>query len=200
MTSPPAATRLARQPARHYWAPDVEDVLWHGDVVFVATGQAVELFRWDGAVGPEFLGLIPEGPGASVGLGDLMTLQVHRENLFVFGGWKAELRLWPLPCPAGPTAVDPGGSLPPGGPAPVLTASPNPFNPRTTFQLTGTPGEELAIQLFDARGRRVRTLVGHGALVWDGCDGRGRPVAAGVYLARARTAVGYAACRVALVR
>lgn len=69
---------------------------------------------------------------------------------------------------------------------------PNPFNPTTTirFQLPATGPVELAV--FDVRGARVAGLVagaraaGEHAVVWDGIDDLGRPVASGVYLYRLR--------------
>ena len=71
---------------------------------------------------------------------------------------------------------------------------PNPFNPRTTIEygVEGRSGADASVRLvvFDARGRRVRTLVDervgagvHRAL-WDGEDDTGSPVASGSYLAR----------------
>ncbi|HIC68977.1 MAG TPA: T9SS C-terminal target domain-containing protein, partial [Candidatus Latescibacteria bacterium] len=60
------------------------------------------------------------------------------------------------------------------------------------FQLTATGSVELAV--FDVRGARVAGLVaderdaGEHAVVWDGIDDRGQPVASGVYLYRLRAA------------
>ena len=69
-----------------------------------------------------------------------------------------------------------------------VTASPNPFNPRTTlFYSLPVPGRaELVV--YDLAGRRVKTLVsghveaGQHAAEWDGRDEQGRRVASGVYL------------------
>lgn len=69
---------------------------------------------------------------------------------------------------------------------------PNPFNPSTEIAFT-TPREgvtELAI--FDARGRRVRTLIsgrvegGEHTQTWNGKDDSGKFVGSGVYYARLR--------------
>ena len=67
---------------------------------------------------------------------------------------------------------------------------PNPFNPSVTLQyLLERPGA-VALRLYDARGRRVVTLVdearpaGLHQLQWDGRDGDGDGVASGVYLVR----------------
>lgn len=76
-------------------------------------------------------------------------------------------------------------------PAPFFASNyPNPFNPATaiTFGLPEPAYVELVV--YDASGRRVRTLLGrtmnagrHEAF-WDGCDGQGSPVASGVYFYR----------------
>jgi len=66
-------------------------------------------------------------------------------------------------------------------------ASPNPFNPRTTlaFELAGK--QQVTLQIHDAAGRLVRTLLhesraaGKHAVPWDGKDEAGRSLASGVY-------------------
>jgi hypothetical protein len=72
----------------------------------------------------------------------------------------------------------------------LVSAAPNPFNPRTTITFALAQDGPCELALFDLQGRRVRTLVsGHRAAgtlteVWDGEDDRGRRAASGVYLAR----------------
>jgi len=68
---------------------------------------------------------------------------------------------------------------------------PNPFNPTTTIRFdVADGGGHVALQVFDVRGRLVRTLVderldgGDKSAVWDGRDGHGDPVATGIYLYR----------------
>ena len=82
------------------------------------------------------------------------------------------------------------GDTPAAGTA--LEVRPNPFNPRTTFSLQLPPAGAVSLQVFDATGRRVRTLldgsvVADGVLSveWDGRDDAGRALPSGVYLARA---------------
>jgi len=67
---------------------------------------------------------------------------------------------------------------------------PNPFNPRTTIEFALPARAPVLLQIFDMRGRLVRTLrhgdmpAGRHAVIWDGVDGRGRPVASGVLVYR----------------
>ncbi len=99
------------------------------------------------------------------------------------------------------------GAAPPAPPR--LSAHPNPFNPRTTIRWAAAAAGVSKLEVFDARGRRVRTLsdvdVDAGAVqgeaVWDGKDDAGRPGAAGVYLVRLQDRSGATAnARVTLVR
>lgn len=75
-------------------------------------------------------------------------------------------------------------------------ACPNPFNPATviSFALDGQGTTPAKVELFDVRGRRVRTLwdgplaAGERWLAWDGRDERGAALPSGLYLARVRAA------------
>jgi len=89
-----------------------------------------------------------------------------------------------------------------------LAAFPNPFNPRTTIELSiGGASSPAKVELYDLAGRRVRTLFAgelagglrHG-LSWDGLDGRGRPLPSGVYLCRATVAGAVSTLKLSLVR
>jgi len=88
----------------------------------------------------------------------------------------------------------------------LAPAAPNPFTPRTTLSFELYESTRVALQVFDASGRLVRTLVDgrRGAGLhqesWDGRDGTGQRVASGVYFTR-MTADGTIATRpVVLVR
>ena len=70
---------------------------------------------------------------------------------------------------------------------------PNPFNPRTVITFTvPRGGATVRLEIFDTRGRHVRTLVdgrraeGRNIIEWDGTDARGFGVGAGTYLYRLR--------------
>lgn len=75
----------------------------------------------------------------------------------------------------------------------TLSARPNPFNPRLEVAYTLDRAGSVRLDVFDARGRLVRTLVhadaaaGAGAVIWQGEDASGRPVASGVYQLRLTT-------------
>ncbi len=76
---------------------------------------------------------------------------------------------------------------PSAGPASV-TVRPNPFNPATRFEYTVPRTGAVHLEVYDASGRLVRTLVdgaleaGARAVTWDGRDGDGQVVPAGIYL------------------
>lgn len=67
---------------------------------------------------------------------------------------------------------------------------PNPFNPRTTLSFSLPRAGHARLSVYDLMGRRVRTLwdgsapVGETQVTWDGIDGRGHNVAAGMYMVR----------------
>jgi len=83
-----------------------------------------------------------------------------------------------------PTAVAPQPSLR------LLPNHPNPFNPRTTIAFVLDRPGEVSLEVFDQRGRLVRTLLagtlaaGYHAVNWDGRDAAGRSAAAELYLYR----------------
>ncbi|MBS1260694.1 MAG: hypothetical protein MAG453_00010 [Calditrichaeota bacterium] len=70
---------------------------------------------------------------------------------------------------------------------------PNPFNPSTTIPFTLAGAGDVRISVYNVLGRRVATLAnrwysaGAHAVVWNGLDDNGRPVASGVYFYRMET-------------
>lgn len=101
-------------------------------------------------------------------------------------------------------ATDVGPS--PGGQAMRVSNSPNPFNPITTVAYTMVSGGHVKVQIFDARGRLVRTLVdetvvaGDHAVIWNGRDDSGRNMASGVYYCRVHSRDGRAQSKMLLVK
>ena len=84
---------------------------------------------------------------------------------------------------------------------------PNPFNPETTIPLrVGAAGGPLRLEIFNAAGQRIRTLMddvlpaGERSVSWDGRDGEGRPVSSGTYIYRAITDDGLHTRRMTLLR
>ena len=68
---------------------------------------------------------------------------------------------------------------------------PNPFNPMTVIKYDLPVASRVSLKILDVSGRLVTVLkynvlesVGWNAAVWDGRDGAGRMVSAGVYLYR----------------
>ena len=72
---------------------------------------------------------------------------------------------------------------------------PNPFNPETTIAFDLREATDVRLDVFDALGRRVATLIegpmepGRYEATWDGRDGAGRPLASGVYVYRMEAGV-----------
>lgn len=69
---------------------------------------------------------------------------------------------------------------------------PNPFHPATTFRVELAEPSRIVFAIYDATGRRVRTLIagvrprGVSEVVWNGADDRGAPAAPGVYFGTLR--------------
>jgi hypothetical protein len=89
-----------------------------------------------------------------------------------------------------------------------VQATPNPFNPTTSIRFTvgGSASGTALIDIYNALGRRVRTLVsrdqapGQHAVTWDGRDDRGSSLAAGVYLASVRVGDAQQTVKMSLVK
>jgi hypothetical protein len=78
----------------------------------------------------------------------------------------------------------------PSGRTGLLSVHPNPFHPATRIEFETAAAGRVRLEVFDARGTRVRVLfdaeaaAGRRAAAWDGFDDRGRAAASGVYFAR----------------
>ena len=90
---------------------------------------------------------------------------------------------------ARPTATG-VGDTPTVGRTELKAPFPNPFNPRTEIRFDLAEKAPVRVEILDARGRRVRTLVdgvrpaGSHQVVWRGRTDDGRGVASGVYFVR----------------
>ena len=98
------------------------------------------------------------------------------------------------------------GDIASAGVPALLSAAPNPFNPRTRLSFELDRAGQLRIELYDLAGRRVATLLdearpaGRVEVTWDGRDSSGRGVASGTYFARATTGGRTATAKLTLVR
>ncbi|HTM58260.1 MAG TPA: hypothetical protein VL123_07580, partial [Candidatus Udaeobacter sp.] len=85
---------------------------------------------------------------------------------------------------------------------------PEPARGALTLPIRVAVAGPVDVAIFDVRGRQVRELVRQAwrpagaqqAITWDGFDDHQRPLAAGVYLARLRSAGTVRSCRVTLLR
>ena len=72
----------------------------------------------------------------------------------------------------------------------LLPNHPNPFNPRTTISFVVAEENLVALEVYNLRGLRLRTLVrdrrsaGLYEASWDGTDAAGQPLPSGVYFFR----------------
>lgn len=91
-------------------------------------------------------------------------------------------------------------------PQPRLRLEPSVGAGAVRLQLECPAAGQVAVEVFDVMGRRVRTVTrgirpaGSYALRWDGCNGAGQPCPAGVYLVRASAPQGETALRFLRVR
>jgi hypothetical protein len=89
----------------------------------------------------------------------------------------------------------------------LIGAAPNPFNGGTEIHcLLGGPTDQLTLSVFDARGRRVRSILagpqpaGPAAITFDGRDRAGHPLPSGLYGFRVTVPGAEATGRFSLVR
>jgi hypothetical protein len=170
--------------------------------------------------------------GTTPGGSQVMSAQAAADGLrLATGRGNAQQRLsWSIDLPAawsqlycGVQAIDAAGAgspfstelvVTPGwvaaAPVPstyVLHANaPNPFNPATRLSFELPIPEVVRLGVFDAQGRRVRSLLdesreaGRHELEWDGRDDGGRAVASGVYLCRMEAGEFRRTIRMTLIR
>jgi FlgD Ig-like domain/Bacterial Ig-like domain len=88
----------------------------------------------------------------------------------------------------------------------AVSAYPNPFNPQTTIRFEVPSPGLVRVEIFDSRGRLLRTLVdgnlqtGLQTRIWDGRTDDGRAVGSGVYFARVIGPGAVAATKLVLVK
>ena len=89
--------------------------------------------------------------------------------------------------------------------AATLRIAPNPFNPATVIAFDMERAGVAQVEIFDLRGRRMRSQVselpiGPARQEWDGRDDAGRDLPSGVYLMRVTTPTGTLTGRATLIR
>ncbi|RPH96938.1 MAG: T9SS C-terminal target domain-containing protein, partial [Calditrichaeota bacterium] len=83
---------------------------------------------------------------------------------------------------------------------------PNPFNSSTTIAFDVPTAADVTLQLFDARGQRVKTLVrgrrdaGRHTVLWDGRDDQGDLCSSGVYVCRLALEQAEHVCKMTLLK
>lgn len=83
---------------------------------------------------------------------------------------------------------------------------PNPFNPSTTLSFSISSPANVAIEIFNVIGQKVKTVTdqayvaGRHQVVWDGTNGSGKEVASGMYFARLTTETTTATKKLMLLR
>ena len=87
--------------------------------------------------------------------------------------------------------------------APGLSIQPNPFSAEVAVDITTPSEHELAVTVLNFLGQPVKRLykgavAGKIRLSWNGCDGKGRPLPAGLYFIRAQSEAGASTRRVML--
>jgi FlgD Ig-like domain/Beta-propeller repeat len=88
----------------------------------------------------------------------------------------------------------------------AISAYPNPFNPETTIRYVTPSAGRVTVEIYDARGGRVATLVdamvpaGDYTRSWNGTDGTGAPVSSGVYVARVTHPAGTKSYKLVLLK
>ena len=175
-------------------AGDVQNYDQGGLQLYVGKTDADGNPSWDhlyGGAGSEIARAIVETPAGDYGF-------VGTTNSIGAGGDDVLLLL--VEGPPAVTAVEP--PRPAVSLAATLAVKPNPFRPATTVSFTLAGPARTCVSVFDAQGRRVRTLLdetlleaGPHAVSWDGRDDTGHAVRPGLYLARAVSGTEHASRR-----
>jgi len=132
------------------------------------------------------LAWLPEASGTAIELSDVFFADASRGwSAGDLGTMIARTDLTSAPhdgVPAAQTILD-------------LSAHPNPFNPRTSLRFELPATAEVHLEIFDLRGRQVRSLLagetrstGAHIVDWNGIGNTGRALPSGVYVARLRAA------------
>jgi hypothetical protein len=178
--SDPAAPVLLREVDFPGGAEELKVV---GDYLY-APGNGLHVLDLTDPEAPVYVGV-----AATEGVPHAVAVTEHRAYQASELG---HLEIYRRHCPQDPEAV--GEPIPAApGPGDGLAIQPNPFTPQTSISFVLAKAGVVSLDVFDAGGRRVTTLVhgsrpaGSHACRWDGRDASGREVPAGAYFVRLHT-------------
>jgi len=173
------------------------------EIVTVAnTGPAGSVLTLTGTVSETVSWLIsfPAGP-VDVAAGDTIDFILVFDTAGLSPGEHAAAVVFDHNAPSPPqvidvtlAVIDPAVAVPDApGPLRILGNHPNPFNPSTSISFSLAEPGRAVVEVFDFRGRLVRTLLdrdlpaGPATAAWDGRDAAGRPAGSGAYRVRVRS-------------
>jgi len=165
--------------------------VWVGDSIFISE-KTGDLEMWD-ISNPA----LPALAGSAMGRGH--DLYLGDQYLVEPGS------IYPMDCLAlVPVPDDSEVPIPPV--RSLVSAAPNPFNPRTVVSFSLTVDSSVDLSAYDLRGNHLVTLAtgfwaaGNHTLQWDGRDKAGRNLSSGTYLLRLNSAEGCSSTKVTLAR
>ncbi len=171
VTDPSSPTLVSSLPLAFLpWRMDL-----HGNRLYVQSSSDVQVFDLAEPAAPVSLAAFHHAaaiPGFAVN-GNLTTVSAH---LLTFRNDGLSAATVPRPGAMAAARLSP--------------AWPNPFNPSTSLSFAIEGERELALSIYDVRGRHLVELArgrfdaGEHHVTWDGTDATGSTVAAGVYLVR----------------
>ncbi len=173
------------------------------DTVIPAGGHLLVWCDNDPEDGPLHATFKLSGDGETVALFGRIAAGTPVIDSYTFGAQTADVSEgrvtdggadWTFFAQPTPGAPNSGGSTPAEDLAPaaprLLPCYPNPFNPHTTLALELPAAAAVRLDILDARGRLVATLVdellaaGRHDIPWTGTDHTGREAPSGVYFSR----------------
>jgi len=176
----------------------IEDVAIADGYAFTLAGDMIHVFDIDGP--PFLLASFPPPAAVAAMHADPGRLLIATRG----GGWYAYAPDCGAPGFAAMEFADDDETLP--DPIAVLTAAPNPFNPRTMVSWVQERSGPVLLTVHDPAGRRVATLAdghypaGRHDVVWNGDDDAGRGQATGAYMVSLRRDDGRLVRKVLLIR
>jgi hypothetical protein len=182
----------------------VRNIVVEGSVVYVVAYRMTYIYD---ATDPHSPALIATMPHETV----YSFVSMHaRVDCLITTEYTGEIAAWPHQCGEwsavpGPELTEPtNGSRASSGPR--FASLPNPFTPGDEITFSLPAAGEIDLAVFDSQGRLVRRFLdaarpaGSSTVSWDGRDGGGRDLPAGIWLARLTSAGRATATRVVLIR